>query len=318
MLAINEEALACAGIYVPKTGRIDPDLAGHHNLAWQLYNPYQFDRNAGTLDEMFDEIRRADMPTVCVSSEEFEFLGAHREKLQELFDGFLSVGYEPCAVLYLRPQADYLESLYATIIKRWTVDFSDFVGSIIANGSFGESQFNYYLLIKNFERVFGAAGLRIKRFRSEAAPKVLLSEFLEIICDGGGTIDRGAIRWPARLNTSLKCDEVLAVRAELLGEDASESAGRSMRPSAAATIKGAEFAPLTLFEVVQILVSCWPSNDRIWREYGVHISGATRRMLRREISATVIANEAQREKKRLMRSIGKPDVPSQAGEAHCR
>jgi hypothetical protein len=41
-------------------------------------------------------------------------------------------------------------------------------------------------------------------------------------------------------------------------------------------------------------------------------------MLRREISATVIANEAQREKKRLMRSIGKPDVPSQAGEAHCR
>jgi len=311
MLASNEDALASAGVYIPKTGRISADSAGHHNLAFQLNNGHQFNSNGGTLNEVLEEISRCGLPTVCLSSEEFEFVAARPSKLQELFDGFRGIGYDPRVILYLRPQADYLVSLYAEIIKRWVVDFEGFLANIMSADSFGESQFDYDKLVSNFERVFGSERLQVRLYRSADPSDKLLKEFLRILCGDRHRIDFDVLRTPQRMNRMLNYDEAMAARAHVLDGRGAFSVA-DLRVGSSSSARGAEFTPLTLLDVIQIVVHFWPPNDRVRRKYGVRIGGVSWETFRREAMRALSADPEGRKRKFLMRSMGRDAASGKA------
>ena len=142
MLAANEIALAQEGVYIPRTGRPTDSFAAHHNIAYELAQNPQFDPTGGTLAELLDEIRVADAPAICLSSEEFESLSCNRGGLQRLFTGLLGLGYEiygfACRIIISgRPP---VTDLYETVI--W-VSFIGMVFAIILEAVYRKRYFFY-------------------------------------------------------------------------------------------------------------------------------------------------------------------------------
>jgi hypothetical protein len=300
-LAENDELLARAGIHIPRTARITPTSAGHHNLAWEINNPYQFDPNGGTCAALFEEIAQANLPTVCISSEEFEFLAADPNKVRTLARSFLDAGYEPHAIVYLRPQADYLESLYAEIVKRWPVEFSDFLAAVTSDGIYGESCFDYGRLVGVFEEVLGVERVHVRSYRAHRSPNRLPLEFLNIVCGPAGrhAVDRAAIQWPQRLNAMLLSDELVMARLAVLG------AGPADIDDLRGELRGVAFAPLTLVEIAAIVLRFWPDNDRIARRHALALGAASWSRVWREIVAVVMSDAPARKRKRLIGSLGR-------------
>jgi hypothetical protein len=300
LLAENDGLLARAGIFVPRTARITPTSAGHHNLAWEINNPYQFDPNGGTRAALFEEIARADPTTVCISSEEFEFLCADPQKLSTLADSFRAAGYEPHAIVYLRPQATYIESLYAEIVKRWTVEFRDFLNAILTHGIFGESCFDYDRLVGSAEAAFGIEQVHVRAYRANHSSNRLLREFLGIICGPGRhALDLGAVRWPERLNPMLRCDELVAARLALLGAGDVPAVDEIRRVVGGSTA----FAPLTLAEIRSVVQRFRRGNRQVARRHQLALGAASWSLVWRELRAIVTFDAAARARKRLARAI---------------
>ena len=114
MLAMNDDLFRAAGVFVPKTGRVAPGFAGHHNIAWELSHDSQFDPTYGTFEMLLREAAYANENAMCISSEELEFLQFDEAALCNLRDGMLSIGYQPKIVLYLRP---YGTLIFGTSLK---------------------------------------------------------------------------------------------------------------------------------------------------------------------------------------------------------
>jgi hypothetical protein len=302
MLAENDALLARSGIHVPVTARVTPGSAGHHNIAWELNNPYQFDPEGGTLDALLDEIAQVAAPTVCISSEEFELLAADPDKLRKLAAALRSVGYEPHVIIYLRPQADYIESLYAEIVKRWTVDLREFLGRVLTDGVYGESWFDYDRLVGAFERAFGPDRVHVRAYDAAAPTQMLLREFLTILRTGGPEIAWREIQWPERLNERLTCDKLLGARLMVLAADAGPEA-RDAADELRRVWAREAFEPLTLPEIASIAVHFWPSNDRVARRHNVRLSGASLALGLRELMTLAMADRAEISRKRISRTL---------------
>lgn len=80
MPAANADVFGPAGVYVPSVSPITPDLAGNHNVAWEL---------AGDPQLAPANVAR---PVACISSEKFEFLERRPEGLRRLVDGLAAIG----------------------------------------------------------------------------------------------------------------------------------------------------------------------------------------------------------------------------------
>lgn len=290
MLAANAKMLRSAGVLVPLAGRIERGSAGHHNVAWELLRDPRFDPRRGTLDALLREIAAADEPVACISSEDFELLHGDAAALERLRDGLLAIGYDPTIVLYLRPQADYLESLYAELLKAWDVGFEEFFEAILARGAFGPSLFDYERLTDAFAQTFGREHVVVRPYRATARPEALQREFVELLAPGAVPLRRLVLS--QRLNRMAAFRDVVAMRA------------RQVRcETHYAMPAGQRFDPLNLLDIARLLLRFSESNERIERAYGVRIGCVSAGTFARELLTELLRDRASRFRKRLIRSL---------------
>ena len=290
MLAMNAAAFRDAGVCIPKSGQTAPYVAAHHNIAWELAGTEQFDSQHGTFESLLGEVAATKAPSVCITSEEFEFLHFNPAALRRLHDGFRSIGYEPHVILYIRPQCDYLESLYAEISRAWNVDFTDYLETIVATGIYGQSRFDYECLVGAFANAFGRERTLVRAYHSTAPAETLLREFTEIIAPG--SIDFGRLCIPGRLNPMASFPEVIAARERQLSCTAHHSMPVDQR-----------FDPLGLLDVLRITARFTLSNERVARAYGTRVGCATPGLLAREAITGLFRDRDSRHRKHLIRAL---------------
>lgn len=290
LLAMNDRALHDAGVLIPQTGRIESGLAGHHNIAWELAGHPQFDPRFGTFENLLCEIASADNTNVCLTSEEFEFLHLDEAALRRLRDGLIGVGCVPKIILYLRPQADYLESLYAQLSPVWNIDFPNFLDTIVEAGMYGCSWFDYDRLASSFSDIFGPDCIVVRAYQSAAPTEKLLREFLETIADKRLGLSQLTI--PGRLNSMALFPEVIAARERQLSCTCHHSMAADQR-----------FDPLSLFDIVRLMVRFSRSNERIRRVHGARIGCVTPGTFAREVIAEAFRDRASRFRKQLIRAL---------------
>jgi hypothetical protein len=249
MLAANEAALLEAGVYLPKTGRTAPTIAAQHNVAFELAQSYRFDPAGGTLNELTEEIAASDARLVCLSSEEFETLESNKGGMRRLKGALEGIGYRPHIVLYLRPQADYIESLYAELHRGgWTVTFADLFRSFITRGSFWDTRLNYDRLVDVFAEVFGAENMTVRAYGAAASADRLLGQFLDIVT--GTHFDVHRLELPPRLNV---------------------------------TLAGSSIERLDPLQILRVALRFAPSNFVVWRRFGAYVAPVTMQRLSAEI-----------------------------------
>ena len=183
-LAGNRQQLAAAGLYYPHSGLLSDQLPGHHNVAFELCGDERFDPAAGTLADVTRELARAAPPRVCLSSEVFQYLHADHAGLVTLRDALAATGYRGVIVLYVRAQDDYLESLYAELVKHGLqLPFTDVLeavmrSAVIRHDRVWAFRFDYMTLANRFAAVFGAGAVTVRHYRHGGSADTIVRDFL--------------------------------------------------------------------------------------------------------------------------------------------
>jgi len=265
LLALNEERFASAGILLPRTGRIDPTLAAQHNIAYYLTHNPLYRPECGTYVELGAEIIAAQADAICLSSEEFGSLAVNRGGMLSLFAGLNeSVDYEPRIIIYLRPQVDIIESLFAELVKHDDPpSFRTFFETIVSTGHYDESHLLYSRLIDAFAERFGAHRLIIRPYVATSDSTALLRDFVRIVAPPDFDFD--ALTLPPRVNQRLPFESVLARM------HAQDDWASGQRP----------FEPLTLADIALVVSRFAPDNVRLRHRYGVVIPPISPERLRR-------------------------------------
>ena len=289
LLAANASTFSETGLLIPSTGRIDAASAGHHNIAWELTGYRDYDPRSGTFAALLHEISGSDALDVCLTSEEFEFCHADRAALCRLRDGLRGIGYEPRIICYLRPQADYLESLFAEICPVWNVGFTDFRDAILTDGIYGCSRFAYDRLLEPFAAVFGHERLMVRPYRASAPSEALLRDFAAVIAPH---IPFDRLQLPQRLNAMRSFQTIVDARRRHLGCPSHHEPAAEQR-----------FDPLALIDLARIAARFSQSNATLARTYGVRIAAVSAATWAREITAELFRSENARRRKHLIRAL---------------
>ena len=176
-LQCNEYALASEGLYVPTTGRVSP--SAHHNIAWELTGDDRYNPIHGTLSELLTELSSVQAARACVSSEDFEYLYQNPAALRTLQSRFNEIDYTVKVLFFLRPQADYAESVYAESVKHgFNLDFPEFL-EVFARGEFKQNATpDYSVLLHPFAEVLGIDNVIVRPFRNSGRSDQILIDFL--------------------------------------------------------------------------------------------------------------------------------------------
>lgn len=258
LLTRNERVLAEAGIHVPRAGQAWPP-SGHHNIAWELNTDARFDPRQGTLAQLVEEIAAVQAPIACVSSEDFEYLHEKPDRLEHLAASLQSAGYDARIIIYLRPQAEYAESLYPTLLMHdLAADFGQFLNAILRDGLFAYRvwtfRFDYTALLEPFARVFGPERLIVRPYRSGAPVDALPRDFMEIVSAGAAGFSFDRLSPVGRLNDS---GTVLEGLRAALRSDGSADTG--------------SFHPIGLGTSLRMVRRFWRDNRRVRARYGVRV-----------------------------------------------
>jgi hypothetical protein len=284
LLADNQAAFESAGIMLPHTGRIDPTLAAQHNIAYYLTHNPLYEPAHGTFVELGAEIEARQPDVICLSSEEFGSLAVNRGGMLRLFAGLNSVvEYEPRIIIYLRPQVDMIESLFAELVKHEDPPpFSTFVENMLTNGRYDEARLVYTDVLDAFAERFGAHRLIVRPYIASSDPTALLRDFVSIVAPSGFDFDQ--LTLPPRMNERLAFSSVMA----------------RMRSNADAARDAQPFEPLTLADIGRVVTRFLPDNVRLNRRYGVFIPPVSQERLSRAITrAFQPASAAESQRKEL-------------------
>jgi hypothetical protein len=189
--AQNDAALAAAGLLYPRTARLQPESPGHHNVAFELSGDARFAPSRPKLADVVTEIAAQRPLQACLSSEAFEYLHVMPERLAQLRAAFEAIGYDTAVILYLRSQADYIESLYAELVKHGLrARFAPFLTQILRDGVFRFAdvwtyRFDYSMLVDAFADVFGADALVVRPYASQVRPQMLIADFFAVTAPPG-------------------------------------------------------------------------------------------------------------------------------------
>ncbi len=182
-LQSNEYALAVEGLYVPVAGRVSP--SGHHNIAWQLSGDARYDPIHGTVSDLLAELSSVSASRACVSSEDFEYLYGSPQALKTFRSRLNEIGYGVKVLFYLRPQAEYAESLYAEFVRHgFTLDFPEFLELFAASKLRKCPTSDYSVLLDPFADAFGTDNLIVRRFWNARGPDRILIDFLSQMLPG--------------------------------------------------------------------------------------------------------------------------------------
>jgi hypothetical protein len=131
-LRLNAEVLSGAGIYLPRSGCLDPEgYANSHNIAWELLGIDLFRPELGSFAMLLDELSGAPQETAVLSAEDLEFLSD--EQVQALATA--TRDYRRSVIVYLRRHDDLMASEYTHQLREGvtTASFEDW---------FAQSQFD--------------------------------------------------------------------------------------------------------------------------------------------------------------------------------
>jgi hypothetical protein len=280
-------------IHVPHAGRADIG-GGHHNLAWELNGDDRFDPARGGLAAVLVEIMTRGCSRVVLSSEDFEYLHARPEALRRLTDGLKEIGYRPVIVIYLRPQASYLESLYAELVRHGLpVTFDAFFDHVIAAGRFEFKDrwrfaFDYDGFAQSFAAAFGHDNVIVRAYGTQTD---VVGDFFRVVAGRTGAAG-AALRRGRRLNVGNSFDAVLR---QLERNTRGESSG-----GAEPQRRAGRFDPVHLAEVRRIVARFSAGNRRIEATYGIRIPCVSGTDLVGDIAAAIGIDRGSRARKRIV------------------
>jgi hypothetical protein len=267
---MNDTALRSAGILAPLTGRPShlPEYPnfGNHNIAWELNDDPRFRPESGTLNELLSEIARAASHVVVLSSEDFEYLHAKPTALRELARALRDIGYEIEFITYLRPQGEYAQSLYLSLLLfGLDLSFSDFLDIILERGAFTFSdrwifQFDYTKLLDALADAAGPGGMSVRRYRQTAAASRLLAEFASIVQAPSGKAAFDQFDLPRRMNRRMS----LETASELLLDNQDPSHHREREAAPPGSFWKAE-------DGARLLARFSADNDDLANKYGLRL-----------------------------------------------
>ena len=314
LLSSNEQCLERNGIYIPKSGRPWP-AGGHHNLAWELNRDQRFNPSHGSFRDVVDEIRSRNPPVVCISSEDFEYLYRVPESLSWIKSEMRSIGYQVRIVIYLRSQAEYVESLYAELVKHGLhLGFREFLGQIVRYGvfvfrDFWTFAFDYQQLLDAFAKVFGNGSMIVRPYSANRPSNYLLDDLVSIISSEPKTLGLEFIA--KRQHPSLSFVQV----AELLLANRLNSEG-NFEPEALSMPAGrflaGPFDPLDLRDLMRIRRRFRETNKLLLEKYQVKVSAVSWRRLLRELKCTLRLDQDSARRKDLLLRIARDRVVAPA------
>lgn len=257
--------------------------AGHHNIVFEMLGDERFDLALGTLDDLCEEIRNAAAERICLSSEAFEYLHASPQHLAHLRDAIRALGYTPVVLLYVRPQADYVESLFAEMTKhRHAGTFSAFLEGITVAGAFRANvygctetfTFTYDRIASDFAATFGAENVAVRRYDRRRG--AVIEDFLDLVAPGAAALAEAAQLRDVALNSR---DDFACVAKRMIDNDLSRhpeyiEGPTSTLPFDELRVTGYTFAPLTTAERRRLERRFAESNAALARTWGVDLRTA--------------------------------------------
>lgn len=270
-LAVNRPLLETAGIHYPRAGRHDLGdgmmTPGHHQIAMD----YLAGESSASLGAALAEIATVDASAVVLSSEEFQMLLPRAGALEAIAGGLRESGYVPVAIVYLRPQPYYAESVYAEMIKGgWLTDFDAYLKTIIVDGAFtpaGSARtmtFDYQRLIAQLEAPFG--NVIARAYRSDASDEALPRDFLQLVGGLRGSLKVDGLKNPMpRANASPTLRQLIASLYAIAGRP------EEVPPDVAADELDKRFALLTRGDVSRFYKRFSDGNAAINARFGISI-----------------------------------------------
>jgi len=116
-LATNRQALLTKGVLVPAAGGIRPEVAAHHNIAFQVNHDARFSPDKGGLEQLLSDLKQTTCEMAVISSEEFAFSAAQLARTTRLREAICSAGFRPRWLVYLRSLPAWLNSAYCEMVK---------------------------------------------------------------------------------------------------------------------------------------------------------------------------------------------------------
>jgi len=311
LLTSNKQCLERSGILVPRSGRAWTG-GGHHNLAWEWNGDDRFNLTFGAWRDVLGELRSSNFPAVCLSSEDFEYLHRKPDSLSRIRQDLNSIGYQVRVVVYLRPQADYVESLYAELVKHGVhAAFREYLGEILQSGAMVHRDswglvFDYRQLLDPFAKAFGTAGMVVRPYSATRPSNDLLNNFVSVISRGHriAGLDFAACR--ERHNPSPTFSRLVAL---LLANrrKREETFASKVSNSRDDHFMNGSFDPLNLRDLIRIQRRFREANRVVWDKYRVKLSSVSGRRLRREILCTVGLNRDSTRRKNLLAQLDRCD-----------
>jgi hypothetical protein len=187
-LAANRLQLAETGVHYPRAGRhqLHENLytAGHHQIAFDLAN----ENASASFTAVINEIRLVQAATVVLSSEEFLPLAHRPGALETIVAMGRDLGYEPIAVIVLRAQPDYLESIYSEIAKTSSASsLDDLIEQATRDGRFTTLNYTfpfdlaYTAIVARLEAIFGLGNVVARAYRPDRGLDFGHSDFLSVV-----------------------------------------------------------------------------------------------------------------------------------------
>ena len=184
LLDSNELCLERNGIFIPRSGRALPHV-GHRDLGVGIdgrrtIQPCLRRVAGGPWRNSLTQFAGG----VSVVSEDFEYLHRSPESLRRIRQNLNSIGYQVRVVVYRRPQADYIESLYVELLKNEVyLSFREYLGKIFAAGAsaprdLSTFSFDYGELLDSFAKAFGPGGMVVRPYHANRRAKYLLNDFI--------------------------------------------------------------------------------------------------------------------------------------------
>ena len=306
LLLSNEACLERSGILIPRQGRALPH-SGHHNLAWEMSGTDpRFNPAFGRWEDVLEEIRAHHLPAVCISSEDFEYLHLKPDALWRIRQMLNSIGYEVTIVVYLRPQADYIESLYVELLKNGArLAFRSYLAEIYHRSADTPRQqwaasLDYGDILDSFAQVFGADRMVVRPYRANRRVKHLLNDFISVISPGRRVPGLSLRACRHRYNPSLRFAQVIA----LLLDSPDRSGRRGVEPSILSRhFMDGRFDPLDLRDLRQLHRRYHPANQSLRQKYKVEIPTMTTTRLMRELACSAGLHPGSARRRHLLQQL---------------
>ena len=160
----HSDALRKAGLHA---------TPGQHELAFDLMHARR-----DSLEALVRELRDNSSPNVFISSEEFHPLAAGNG-LSILHDILSGAGYETTAIVYVRDQAEYAQSMYAETAKgpngrRFSAYLNDIARfGVLSNGPAYQIFFEYSKLVRALGHIFGDTHVVVRPYQAKLVGDIL-------------------------------------------------------------------------------------------------------------------------------------------------